>query len=652
MIYTKSNELQTRIALKYDSYENWTTNNPVLLAGELAIATIPAETSVPTKSPREMQDLPNVVMKVGDGSSHYNDLKFVSALAADVYDWAKAATRPTYTANDIVDLDKFVEDHSDYDTNTQYTIETVADTNGYKFELKYKDIGDESFKSFNTPVYMDLTGADTRLKKLEKDIADLLGGEGEGAVGGIQELINNSIANLDSEAEQVAGADGLALKVVMEDGALKSISGSIAANTYDAHGAAKAVQGETASTVKDAMDAAATAKNAADAAQKAADDEKAAREAAIQALDYNGYEAGVAEGTTISFVGTVSETDGIITAEKRDLVFQSAYNAETNKAATMADVTGAVADLNGAMHFEGVSTTDPVNDKVTIEGKEDYVAAAGDVVIYNTIEYVYDGNKWIQLGDETMAGTLIAGLDVDDIAVGADSTLSVIGETDGLIHVTPVKIQIAQNQVTDLEGRLEDIEAEFNVENADSLAKKVADNTAAIATIQGEDTDKSMRTVAADEAAKAVGALDLADEAVEGKYVAAVKQADGQIEVVRADLPVIPSLELVEGTATTPKAETVAVVADIDVDGHKITDTRVNVATMAGVVAELAKLDADKDVSTAKHVVTGVTQVDGLITSIDEVPLAEVAFSGNIADLKETANTYVVFNCGSSSVNI
>lgn len=648
MAYTKSNELQTRIALKYDSYENWTTNNPVLLAGELAIATIPAGTSVPTKSPREMQDLPNVVMKVGDGSSHYNDLKFVSALAADVYDWAKAATKPTYTANDIVDLDKFVEDHSDYDTNTQYTIETVADTNGYKFELKYKDIGDESFKSFNTPVYMDLTGADTRLKKLEEDVAALLGGEGE--TGGIQDLINNSIANLDSEAEQAAGADGLALKVVMEDGALKSITGSIAANTYDAHGAAKAVQGETESTVKDAMDAAGVAKSAADAAQEAADDEKAAREAAIQALDYNGYEAGAAEGTTISFVGTISETDGIVTAEKRDLVFQSAYNAVTNKAATMADVTGAVADLNGAMHFEGVSTTDPVNDKVTIEGKEDYVAAAGDVIIYNTIEYVYDGNKWIQLGDETMAGTLIAGLDVDDIAVGADSTLSVIGETDGLIHATPVKIQIAESQVTGLEGHLEELRTALGEDGA--LPKQVEANKQAIATIQGEDTDKSMRTVAADEAAKAVGALDLEDEAVEGKYVAAVKQTDGQIEVVRADLPVIPSLELVEGTATTPEAATVAVVADIDVDGHKITDTRVNVATIAGVVAELAKLDADKDVSTAKHVVTGVTQTDGLITSIDEVQLADVAFSGNVADLKETANTYVVFNCGTSSVNI
>ena len=27
----------TRISLKYDTYTNWTTNNPVLLAGEAAV---------------------------------------------------------------------------------------------------------------------------------------------------------------------------------------------------------------------------------------------------------------------------------------------------------------------------------------------------------------------------------------------------------------------------------------------------------------------------------------------------------------------------------------------------------------------------------------------------------------------------------------
>jgi hypothetical protein len=205
-----------------------------------------------------------------------------------------------------------------------------------------------------------------------------------------------------------------------------------------------------------------------------------------------------------------------------------------------------------------------------------------------------------------------------------------------------------------LEDRLKDIEAEFGTGEG-SVAQKVAANKAAIDAINGDDAGKSMKEVAIREAAAALDTLDLADEAVAGKYVAAVKQTDGHIEVVRADLPVIPDLELAEGTATTPTENEVAVVADIDVAGHKITDTRVNVATMAGVKASIAAGDGDRDVSSADaegfYVVNGLVQKDGAVT-LKEKKLAKIAESGNIADLKQTANTYVVFNCGSSSVNI
>ena len=76
--------LNVRIALKYDTYANWTTNNPILKAGEVAIATIPTgdNNNVSTS-------LPAVLMTVGDGTSNYNALPFVSAKAADVHAYAK-----------------------------------------------------------------------------------------------------------------------------------------------------------------------------------------------------------------------------------------------------------------------------------------------------------------------------------------------------------------------------------------------------------------------------------------------------------------------------------------------------------------------------------------------------------------------------------
>ena len=98
--------LNTRIALKYDSYKNWTDHNPILLKGEIAIAELPVsenksgvgEPNAAGSTPA-IQNAPNILIKVGDGTNHYNDLKFVSALAADVYSWAKAATKPTYSAS-------------------------------------------------------------------------------------------------------------------------------------------------------------------------------------------------------------------------------------------------------------------------------------------------------------------------------------------------------------------------------------------------------------------------------------------------------------------------------------------------------------------------------------------------------------------------
>ena len=81
--------LKTRIQLRYDTLTNWTTNNPVLKAGEIAIVTI--STAVPAD-----KQLPPVMFKVGtyDGVTEatkkkFNDLDWASALAADVYDWAK-----------------------------------------------------------------------------------------------------------------------------------------------------------------------------------------------------------------------------------------------------------------------------------------------------------------------------------------------------------------------------------------------------------------------------------------------------------------------------------------------------------------------------------------------------------------------------------
>ena len=79
-------EIKTKIALKTLSYTEWDaikeTYKP--LKGEVCICTIPEGNA-------EATNAPTVLFKVGDGEHYYKDLKWASALAADVYDWAKSA---------------------------------------------------------------------------------------------------------------------------------------------------------------------------------------------------------------------------------------------------------------------------------------------------------------------------------------------------------------------------------------------------------------------------------------------------------------------------------------------------------------------------------------------------------------------------------
>lgn len=86
--------LQTRIALKYASYADWTNENIegqganlVLLKGELGICEITA-TNEQTK---DTGIIPTVLFKVGNGTSPFKSLPWASAKAADVYNWAKAS---------------------------------------------------------------------------------------------------------------------------------------------------------------------------------------------------------------------------------------------------------------------------------------------------------------------------------------------------------------------------------------------------------------------------------------------------------------------------------------------------------------------------------------------------------------------------------
>lgn len=165
--------LQTRLLLKYDSYSNWTTNNPVLKAGQAAVAYIASGNT------QEVNQItaPQVLIKVGDGTSTYNALPFISAKSADVYSWAKAANKPSYTASQISGIGKYISDYVqdtmgiETDTNTVYQI-TKTTTNGNTvYKLQSQNKGDSTWTDVANST-IDLSTIETNIASLQDLVGD------------------------------------------------------------------------------------------------------------------------------------------------------------------------------------------------------------------------------------------------------------------------------------------------------------------------------------------------------------------------------------------------------------------------------------------------------------------------------------------------
>lgn len=109
-----TNELNTRIILKNDDTAAWENNAPTLKRGEVGIVF-----DRPTS-----QSGTQTTMLVGNGNTNLD----LYAKASDVYSWAKASSKPNYTANEISGLDTSI---STAITNNNNEAPTYVDLSSY-----------------------------------------------------------------------------------------------------------------------------------------------------------------------------------------------------------------------------------------------------------------------------------------------------------------------------------------------------------------------------------------------------------------------------------------------------------------------------------------------------------------------------------------
>ena len=211
--------LNTRIQLKYDTYNNWKTYNPVLKKGELAIVEVPAETGAVIQEP-------NLLLKVGDGEKAFLALDFIAAKAADVHDWAKAAAKPSYTIQEIGGYDTI-------DTDTQYKL--VQDgTDGHVIKLQSMPKGGTTWTDVATITTVDTIFDDTELKNRLDDLESKVGETT------VQAAIEAYVTSLD--LANTYGAKGEAAKA--QAAAEKTASDNLNAAKGELHAAIQQVQGE------------------------------------------------------------------------------------------------------------------------------------------------------------------------------------------------------------------------------------------------------------------------------------------------------------------------------------------------------------------------------------------------------------------------
>lgn len=552
----------TRISLKYDSYTNWDTNNPTLLKGEMAIVEVPVETGV-------AQNEPTYLLKVGDGVSNFKTLKWVSGTAADVYSWAKAAQKPTYQASEIQGLEDFIGEKVE-DTDTQYQIVKNGDM-GFKLQSKAKD---------------GLEWVDVNEITLTPPTYSLIEGDENGTVKfGI------------TGSEQSVKVHGLGSAAYTEAGA------------YDAAGSAKAVQGETSSTVKSVEDSITAIKN----------------------------------GSTISdFKGVETALAG----KQDNLVFNTEYNSETNKVATMADVNTAKSEANsytdtkvGEAKTELIGTSSTGATSNTIKGAVDEAKTYADQKIAAQISSTYKAAGSVQFASLPALSAEEEGkvYNVTDAFVTNENFIEGAGKSyPAGSNVVCVDSDDAGTYKWDVLSGVVDLSA---YDTAEVAQGKI--DAAKQAAIEAAATDATQKANTAEQNAKS--------------YADGLKTTlEGSI-ALKADKTTVDELTgrvgIVESTLAN-KADSSIVTAI----GERLTTAEGEIDTLQGQIATKAEQSAveaistridnldNNDVENDGEFVVSAVQTDGLV--------AVTRKKVNISKLEQTGGEYIIFNCGNSSANV
>ena len=598
--------LQTRILNKIDTHENWlkVADTFVPKNGEICIDTITTTVDGAVVAP------PQTLIKIGDGTSTWGDLNFLGAIAADVYAWAKAATKPSYQASEIQGLDDYIAGEIQ-DTDTQYQIVKDGDM-GIKLQSRPKTGG----------AWSDVGATIT----LTPPTYELVEGDTNGTVK--FNGTNVPVHGLGSAAYTESSA-------------------------YDAAGAASAVQTALTGTAEDPSSA-----STINGAKKYAEEKASAAQTAAQGYADSAVATakteliGEGDATSTTIKGAVNEaktyTDTTIAAK-----IGSAYKAAGSSA--FADLPTPAAGIEGNVY--NVTDAFTADTKfITAEQGQKYPAGTNVVVVevpgveeapstyaYDVLTGVTDLSAYSTTQQMNTAITSAVNTAKADL-IGTSSSGATSSTIKGAVDEAKT---YADGLNSALSGRVDTAESDID----------------ALQALVGE-------TAVATQITNAIGALETDDTAVANQFVTAVDLGADGLTVSRAALtadaiPTITSAKISDFN-TAADARVTAGINTAIADGGAI-DAAVDglISTAIAGVAGTATAEGSavlKSVTLANGVLTGtsgtlgVSDITGLQTALDakanDSALATIAKTGNVNDLVQTGTDVIVLQCGSSTVNV
>ena len=686
--------INTRIALRIDTLANWSKTDVegkgaklVLKRGEIGLCEIPSGNAA-------AQTAPTVLFKVGDGTTPFGELKWASALAADVYSWAKADD--VVLEDEVIRFKKGTEvvksiDLSKFALNSELTsavglLEAADAALGKRIDdVIAAAYDDTEVRGLITKEVSDREAADLVLEgkigdaqeaaeNAQKEVDAL-----EGVVSVLNGTVSSEIARVVGLIEDEADARETADQVIEAKIGTVAEGKTVVGLISDVEGKVTSLENGQVKTNKEDIETIKSTyvKTSVYDADKvvleeaiAANTTKIGTDIATAKTELQGYADGKASevqenldthigayNTKVQeLVNEDSRIAGLVSTEKSraeaaEAALETAISTEKSRAEGIeaglrTDITNIQNNIASGLHFRGIKTalsdiTDPAN---------------GDIVIVGTQEYIYDGSSWEEFGNAEAHATVdyvntelgkkvnssaydskVAELVAEDADIRADfaaADASLKSELEGKING-----KVAQGDFDTLKGRVDGHDTTLGTKlDKSEFTEHVNTYNAHITAQASVDSDQNNRIKAVEDSLKDGGTInDLikAAQAQANKGVADAKAAQDDINELVGKVGTISGEKtLVEQLAAVKAtADSAAVKSEVD-------------ATIASINSELAKKALGSDLAA---LTTRVDTAEGKITTAEG---NITALQGKVTALEGTYTNAQVDKVVSDAVNV